>query len=387
MTWDGGITWTPELNEDERRWQAVAERLAVDHFAARAADIDASGKYPWDNVEQLKAGRLTGLMLPREYGGEGASLATGCAVAETIARVCASTCTIWSSYAIGALPVLYAGTEHQKRTYLPDVAAGHAIGFALTERHSGSDPSNVRTSAARGDGGWALRGEKWLVGNGGPATRYTVFAKAGSSGKLTAFLLDRNGDRLVIDDYQDKMGLRGTTTSNLKIDCRVPPDRQVGDQDRGLALALRTLNTGRVLAAALACGIGESAFRLAAHRAVTREAFGGPIIDNQGISFRLADVAAELSAARMMTWQAARSGGDGGPDRRLSSMAKLYASEVAHRAVDTALQVFGAEGYAKPHPVERAYRDQRVLEIFEGSSEIQRLSIGRAIAGHYAHNT
>jgi alkylation response protein AidB-like acyl-CoA dehydrogenase len=383
MTWDGGLTWTPELTDDEKEWQVVAEKLATEHFATRAADIDETGEYPWDNVELLTESGLTGLMLPPEYGGKGASLAAGCAVAETIARTCASTCTVWSSYAIGALPLLYAGSAEQKRRYLPQVAAGRAIGFALTERHTGSDPSNVKTGAVRTAAGWSLSGEKWLVGNGGSARYYTVFAKDDSTAKLTAFLLERDEDRLVIDDYQDKMGLRGTTTSNLKLDCTVPADRQVGTQSRGLALALQTLNTGRVLAAALACGIAEQVFAAASRRAVTREAFGGPIIGHQGISFRLADVASELSAARMMTWQAARSNRPGGPDRQLSSMAKLYASEVAHRAVDTALQVFGAEGYAKPHPVERAYRDQRILEIFEGSSEIQRVSIGRAIAAFY----
>ncbi|KAA9164451.1 acyl-CoA dehydrogenase [Amycolatopsis acidicola] len=382
MTWDEGLTWAPELTDEEQRWQLVAEELAGGPFALRAAEIDATGNYPWDNVGLLTESGLTGLLLPAEYGGEGAPLSAGCAVAETIARVCASTCTIWSSYAIGSLPLLYAGSEAQKRRYLPEVAAGKAIGFGLTERHTGSDPSNVRTSAEKTADGWSLEGEKWLVGNGGSAHYYTAFARDG--GKLTAFLLERDGDRLVIDDYQDKMGLRGTTTSNLKIDCEVPADRQVGERGRGLALALQTLNTGRVLAAALSCGIAEAAFAAASRRAVTREAFGGPIIGHQGISFCLADVATELSAARMMTWQAARGAGPGGPDRQLSSMAKLYASEVAHRAVDAALQVFGAEGYAKPHPVERAYRDQRILEIFEGSSEIQRVSLGRGIAAFYA---
>jgi alkylation response protein AidB-like acyl-CoA dehydrogenase len=287
------------------------------------------------------------------------------------------------SYAVGVSPILLAGSEEQKAAVLPSVARGDGISFALTERHTGSDPSKVRTLATPKGDGWHLQGEKWMVGNGGQSRFYVVFARTEGSDRLSAFIVDERDGGLVVDDSMDKMGLRGATTTNLKIDAWVPAHAQLGELGRGLRIALSSLGNGRVMAAGQGCGIAAAAFEAASRYAVQREAFGSPIIDFQAIGFRLVDAAVELSAARMMTYAAAEAHDRGAPSRERASMAKLYASEVAKRAVDTAVQVFGASGYAKPHLAERLYRDQRVLEIYEGSSEIQRLTLTRGLRARY----
>jgi alkylation response protein AidB-like acyl-CoA dehydrogenase len=384
MTSQPGFLWHPPLDENSERWAATAARVTSESFAPLAAEIDRDQRYPRESVAVLTDAGLTGLLIPKEFGGQSGSLTAASAVAEAIAGGCASTCTVWMSYAVGVTPLLIAGTQEQKKRFLPFVAGGDGISFALTERNSGSDPSKVATLARQERGGWRITGEKWMVGNGGESRFYTIFAKTAGSDRLTAFVADARDGGLTVDDHMDKMGLRGATTTNLKIDAWVPDEARLGEQDRGLALALASLSTGRVMAAAQACGIAGAAFEAAARYALERQAFGTPIIDFQAISFRLADVGTELSAARMMTYEAAAAHDRGTPSRERSSMAKLYASEVAHRAVDTAVQVFGASGYAKPHPVERMYRDQRVLEIYEGSSEIQRVSLVRGLRKTYS---
>ena len=376
--------WEAPLGEDDQRWADVAEQLTTERFAPLAAEIDREQRYPRESIQPMVEAGLTGLLIPKEYGGQGGSLTAAAAVAERIAYGCASTCTVWMSYGVGVSPLLLAGTHEQKQAVLPHVAAGDGISFALTERHTGSDPSKVTTLARRDGDGWRIQGEKWMVGNGGQSRYYTVFVRTERSDRLTAFVLDEHDGGLVVDDSMDKMGLRGATTTNLRIDTWVPASAQLGELDRGLRIALSSLGNGRVMAAGQGCGIAAAAFESASRYAMEREAFGSPIIDFEAISFRLVNIGVELSAARMLTHAAAGAHDRGAPSREQASMAKLYASEVAHRAVDTAVQVFGASGYAKPHLAERLYRDQRVLEIYEGSSEIQRLTLTRGLRARYS---
>lgn len=192
--------------------------------------------------------------------------------------------------------------------------------------------------------------------------------------------MDKDADGVTIDRYEDKMGIRGTLTSNLRLDTYVPRDAVLGELGRGLRLAFTTLDAGRISVAAQSTGLGLAAYRTAAAEATRRETFGRPIVDNQGIAFPLADVATELSAARMFTFTAARDYDERSPVSNLGAMAKLYASEAAHHAADVAVQVHGGRGYCKPNLAERLYRDQRILEVYEGTSEIQRLVLGRAVA-------
>lgn len=376
------VIWEPPLTEDGQKWRELARQVAAEHFAPLAEEIDREQRYPYESVQVLVDSGLAGIFVGKEYGGQGASFDTVCAVIEEVSRVCPSTGAILTAYALGGTPIVLAGTDEQRQRYLGGLVGGTAVSFALTEVGAGSDAARIKTTAVREGDGWRIRGEKIYIGNGGASQHYVVFAltdpEAGARG-ITAFLVDKDADGVVIDRFEDKMGIRGTLTSNLKLDTLVGDDAMLGERGRGMRLAMKTLSAGRITVAAQSIGVGLAGYEVAAREAVRRETFGAPIIDNQGISFPLADVATRLTAARMITHQAAVTYAGGGDVSILGAMAKLDASEAAHRAVDTAVQVYGGAGYCKPCPAERLYRDQRILEIYEGTSEIQRLVIGRAV--------
>lgn len=378
------VVWGPELDTEGQKWLDIAKDLSEKWFRPLAEEIDRDQRYPTESVERLVESGLAGLFVPERFGGAGASFVTTCAVIEEVSRACASTGAILTAYALGGTPILLSGTEEQQARYLGGMARGIAVSFALTEQGAGSDANAIKTVAERDGDGYRITGEKIYIGNGGASQHYVVFARtdveAGARG-ISAFFVDKDADGVVIDRYEDKMGIRGTQTSNLKLDgARVTDADMLGAPGRGLRLALNTLNVGRISVAAQSTGVGLAGYETAAGEAVKRHTFGHPIMDNQGISFPIADVATELSAARLLTFQAASVHDRGGDVSVLGAMAKLYASEVAHRAVDIAVQVFGGDGYCKPNIAERLYRDQRILEIYEGASQIQRLVIGRAVA-------
>lgn len=376
------VIWKPTLDDNASRWQALADRLGRERFGPLAEELDREQRYPWETIAALVDNKFTGLFLPRDYGGQGQNLVTTVAAVETLGTHCSSTAAIMCAYQLGAFPILLAGTEQQKDFYLREMTQGRATSFALSERIAGSDAAAIEATAVREGDGWRLRGEKYWIGNGGASRYYVVFAKtdpaAGGRG-ISAFMVDKEQPGAVIDELSDKMGIRGTQTSNLKVDLVVPDSARVGELHRALRLALQTLNVGRIMVAAQSLGLALAAYREASRRAVERRTFGQPIIDNQGIGFRLADVATEISAARLMLYEAARVYDEGGDVSNLGAMAKLFCSEVAHRAADAAVQIWGGMGYCKPTVAERLYRDQRILEIYEGSSEIQRLVLARSV--------
>jgi len=376
------VVWRPELNDEANHWLAIADELGAKHFGPLAEELDRDQRYPWENVEKLVSSGLSGLFIPSEYGGAGAQLVSTVAAVESLGTYCASTAAIMCACQLGAFPVLLGGTEEQKTFYLGEMTRGVGTSFALSERGAGSDAAAITATAVPEGDGWRIRGEKFWIGNGGAARYYVVFAKTdpGAGGRgISAFMVDKEAEGVEIDHFSDKMGIRGTLTSNLKLDTHVQASAQVGELNRALRLALQTLNVGRIMVSAQCLGVALAAYREASKRAVARQAFGAPIIEYQGIAFRLADMATEISAARMMLYEAARAYDAGQDVSNLGAMAKLFCSEVAHRAVDAAVQVWGGDGYCKPSVVERLYRDQRILEIYEGSSEIQRLVLGRAI--------
>jgi len=377
-----GVIWEPALDAEAQGCRTTADALSRDHFAPLAEELDREQRYPWESIPRLVDSGLAGLFLPEAYGGRGASLTATVAVVERVAEDCASTAAILCAYQLGAFPLLLAGSEEQKAFYLRAMAEGTATSFALSERSAGSDPAAMAATAVEEEGGWRLRGEKFWIGNGGASRYYVVFAKtdpeAGGRG-ITAFMVDKEAEGVAVDHLSDKMGIRGTQTSNLRLDTWVPPDAQVGERGRALRLALKTLNVGRIMVAAQSLGLAIGAFREAAARAVSRQTFGRPIIENQGIAFPLADVATQITAARLLLYRAAEAYDRGEDVQTLGAQAKLFCSEVSHRAADVAVQVWAGYGYCKPSKVERLYRDQRILEIYEGTSEIQRLVLGRAI--------
>ncbi|MBL8355038.1 MULTISPECIES: acyl-CoA dehydrogenase family protein [Delftia] len=379
------VIWTPALDEDCARWRAIAARLTHERFAPLADAIDREQRYPLEHLPHLLSSGISGMFLPQAYGGAGASLTALSAVVETVAGGCASTAAILAALSLGAFPVLLGGSETQKQVLLGGLARrGEAVNFALSERGAGSDAANLETTATPEGDGWRIRGEKCWLGNGGHSRHFIVFARtaAGTRNHVTAFWVPRETPGAVVDFHEDKMGIRGTTTTNLKIDAWVPSSSIVGEPGSGLRLALSTLNIGRIVVAAQAVGIAQCAFSAASSFAATRSTFGHTIIDHQGVGFMLADGATQLSAARMMLYQAAAAHDRGEDIATLGSMAKLHASEVSHKVCDDAVQILGGRGYVKPSPVERCYRDQRITEIYEGTSEIQRLVIARAIKRH-----
>ncbi|MCJ9709543.1 acyl-CoA dehydrogenase family protein [Bordetella hinzii] len=376
------VIWNPSLDDTASRWQALAHRLGAEHFAPLAPELDRDQRYPWETISTLVEHKFTGLFLPTQWGGQGANLVATVAAVEALGTHCASTAAIMCAYQLGAFPLLLAGSDEQKAFYLREMAEGRATSFALSERCAGSDAAAIEATAVREGAGWRLRGEKYWIGNGGASRYYVVFAKtdpaAGGRG-ISAFMVDKEQEGAVIDELSDKMGIRGTQTSNLKVDLVVPDSARVGELNRALRLALQTLNVGRIMVAAQSLGVALAGFREASRRAVSRKTFGQAIGENQAIGFRLADMATEISAARMMLYQAAQAYDRGEDVSHLGAMTKLFASEVSHRVVDNTVQIWGGLGYCKPTVAERLYRDQRILEIYEGSSEIQRLVLSRAI--------
>jgi alkylation response protein AidB-like acyl-CoA dehydrogenase len=389
-SFDDGVIWRPRLNPVDHQWKEAAAALSREHFAPRAAEIDQSQRYPHENVALLRDSGIATMLLPKAYGGGGASLSAYAAVVEEIAQACASTSGIVATIQLGAAPLLLIADEALRERLLRGlVERGEMVSFALSERGAGSDPASMATLAVReardGASGWRVRGEKCWIGGGSVAARYVVFAQTEpGSGKrgIAAFLVE--ADAPGVDDrrLEDKMGMRGTCTATLAIDTWVSDDHLLAAPGDGLRLAFASLDAGRVGVAAQSCGMALAAFRLACRHAAQRRTFGSLLIDHQALAFGLADLASRLSAARLMTYEAAAAQDAGACISVLAAQAKLLASELAHDAVDTALQLLGGAGYVKPNPIERLYRDQRVTEIYEGTSEIQKLLISRAIRAH-----
>ncbi|MDQ0381108.1 acyl-CoA dehydrogenase family protein [Amycolatopsis thermophila] len=361
----------PTLDDEAAHWRDLARTVAAERFAPLAGELDREQRYPGEHIATVVETGLSGMLVPAEYDGRALSMTAITTVIEEISAACASTGALLAARTLGAVPARLAGTEEQRRAVLGALTDGSAISFALTEEGAGSDAAAIRTRVEADGDAHRPTGEKIYIGNGGVSSRYVVFAKTDPGADAPGVTIDR---------IEDKMGIRGTRTSNLELDgVRVAAGAVPGEVGRGLKLALQTLDLGRVSVAAQGLGIAHAAYRLAVAEATGRHAFGTPLIDNQGIGFRLADLAVELSAARMLTYEAARAYDAGQPVSVPGSMAKRYTSEVAHRAVDLAVRVFGGAGFRKPCPAERPYRDQRVLEIYEGSSEIQRLVPARTI--------
>ncbi|HEY8450479.1 MAG TPA: acyl-CoA dehydrogenase family protein [Bacillota bacterium] len=366
------------LDSRQQEWAQRARAFAREVIAPRADEIDTTGEYPWDIVQGMADEGFLGMNIPPAYGGSGESLTGICAVILEIGQVCASSAAILCAYLLGSYPILLAGSEAQKRKVLPEVAAGRrGPAFSLTERTAGSDAGSLRTTAVLEGDSWVLDGDKCFVGNGGAAHFYTVFARTGD--RISAFLVEKGTPGFTIGPFERKMGIRGTMTAELHFRrCRIPRENLVGELGRGMRLALATLDLGRVTTAAQALAIAIGAYKHALRWAWERVQFGAPILENQAIQFMLADMITEIKAAELLIYKAAALH-DAGAGRitREAAVAKVYATEVANRVVDRAVQIHGGYGYCKPNPVERFYRDQRVTQIYEGTSEIQRLVIAR----------
>jgi alkylation response protein AidB-like acyl-CoA dehydrogenase len=379
------------LSQEQQEVRARAAEFADREVAPHAADLDREDRVPFEMLEKMSDAGFMGLCLPREYGGAGADFLSYCLLLEELSRADAGVgATVAVHTSAGTLPIVMFGSEEQKERWVPPLARGERIGcFALTEPETGSDASAIATRAERVDGGYRVWGHKQWVTNGRIAGTMILFARAegGASEGVTAFVVSMDAHGISFGAHARKMGVISATTDDVLFDgVFVPEVDRLGEEGKGLRVALGTLDTGRIGIAAQALGIAEAAFRYATHYAAERTTFGKPIAEHQAIAFKLADMQTKIRSARLLVYEAAWMKDRGERHTEAGARAKLYASQVANEVTYEAVQVLGGRGYMKDHPVERHYRDARVTEIYEGTSEIQRLVISRAIMKEHAES-
>ncbi|MER3410007.1 MAG: acyl-CoA dehydrogenase [Thermoleophilia bacterium] len=373
------------LSGEERELRDLIRGLTRERIAPRAAEIDKRAEFPWDVVEAFREHDVFGLCAPEEYGGTGTGALMLLVAIEEISKACATSGLILAVQELGALGLKLAGTEEQRRRYLPRLASGEWLAaYALTEPGSGSDSAAMRTTARREGDEYVLNGSKRFITNAGVARLYTVFAKtdpeAGHAG-ISAFLVEADAPGLEVGRIEPKMGIKGSTTGELFFsDCRVPAETLLGQEGEGFKLAMRILDRSRPGVAAQALGIAQGATDYALEYAKTREAFGKPIAEHQLVAAMLADMETRCQAARGLLYAVGRmidQGVDGPELTKASAMAKLFCTDTAMAVTTDAVQVLGGYGYMQEYPVERMMRDAKITQIYEGTNQIQRLVIAR----------
>ncbi len=375
-------------NDEEVMILEMVRELVAEKIAPRAAEIDATGEFPWDVKELFAQNDLLGIPIPAAYGGLGGTFVTYVKVVEEIARACASSALIVAVQELGMLPIMIGGDEEQKRRFLPKIASGeHLVAYALTEVSSGSDAlGSMKTRAVKQGDSYVLNGQKIWITNGSVADVVCVFAvtnpEAGSRG-VSAFVVEKGTPGFSVGKLEKKMGIRGSPTVELVFsDCEVPAANRLGEEGEGFKIAMKVLDKSRPGIAAQALGIAAGALDYATGYAKERIAFGKPIGQHQGVGFMLADMKTEVESARLMLYEAARRCDAGGPDVTLwAAMAKLKCGDVAMSVTTDAVQVLGGFGYSVDYPVERMMRDAKITQIYEGTQQIQRLVISRRLVG------
>ncbi|MHB8141103.1 MAG: acyl-CoA dehydrogenase family protein [Vulcanimicrobiaceae bacterium] len=382
------VAGSPTTSEEEAMMLAVVRELVAKKVAPRAAQIDESAEFPYDLKALFAENDLLGIPIPAEYGGLGGSFVTYVKVVEEIAKACASSSLIVAVQELGMLPILIGGSEEQKRQYLPKLASGQWIAaYALTEASSGSDAAgSMRTKAVRSGDSYILDGQKIWITHGSVADVICVFAvtdpSKGAAG-ISAFIVEKDFKGFHVGKKERKMGIRGSPTVELTFDgCEVPAANRIGEEGVGFKIAMKVLDKSRPGIAAQALGIAAGALEYATNYAKERIAFGRPIGQHQGVGFMLADMQTEVEAARLLLYEAARKCDEGADDVSLwAAMAKLKCGDVAMAVTTDAVQVLGGFGYSAEYPVERMMRDAKITQIYEGTQQIQRLVIARALVG------
>lgn len=373
------------LSEEQRLIQDTARAFARDRLSPNAATWDRESRFPAEAIAEMGKVGLMGIQVPEAYGGSDAGMTALAVALEEIAAGDGATSTIASVHnGLGMMPILQYGSDDQKNHWLPKIATGEYLtAFALTEPHVGSDAGAIKAKAERRGNGWRLSGTKQFVTSGSTARLMVTFAvtdpAAGKKG-ISAFLVQTDTPGYTVARKETKLGQKASDTCQIIFDdMDVPADALLGVEGQGYRIALSNLEGGRIGIAAQAVGMARAAFDAALAYAKEREAFGKKIGEHQAVSFRLADMATAIEAARLMYLNAARMRDEGKPCLKEASMAKLFASEMAEKVCSEAIQIHGGYGYVDDFPVERIYRDVRVCQIYEGTSDIQRLVIGRAL--------
>jgi alkylation response protein AidB-like acyl-CoA dehydrogenase len=374
------------LTEEQELFKQTLHEFGVREIVPVAHELDEKEEYPRATLAKMAELGLLGLIVPEEYGGAGASMLDYVLAMEEISWADASHSVVMSvNNSLVCEPILRFGTEDQKRRFLPSLAQGIYVGaYCLSEPSSGSDASNMSTLGRRDGDGWVLNGTKSWITNGGEAGLYLVYALTNRDGPksrgITAFLVPAETPGLRPGKKEKKLGIRASSTTQIFFeDCHVPADAVLGKVDDGFPIAMATLDGGRIGIGSQALGIAQRALDESVRYAKEREAFGHPIADFQGLQWRLADMATRVESARLLVYRAARMKDAGGSFSREASMAKLSASETSMFCAHAAVQMFGGYGYVRDYPVERLFRDAKITEIYEGTSEIQRLVISRHV--------
>jgi butyryl-CoA dehydrogenase len=373
------------LKEEHLQVREIARKFADEVVAPRARDLDEKEEFPTDIVRQMADLGFLGLPYPEKYGGAGLDNLAYVIAVEEIARACGSTAiTLAAHVSLGCGPVYEAGTEEQKMKFLVPMAKGEALGaFGLTEPNAGSDAAGTQTRAERLNGAWRVNGSKIYITNGSVAKYITFTARTdashGTKG-ISAFIMDTATPGFRVGKREKKMGLHASDTVEVVFeDCMVPAENMLGDPSGGFSAFMRTLTGGRISIGALALGLAQGAYEKSIEHAKVRHQFGKPIASFQAVQFMLADMAMRIQASRHLVYDAAMRKDAGHPYVKEAAMAKLFASEAANWVTDKAIQVHGGMGYCRDVPVERMHRDAKLMEIGEGTSEIQRLVIARQI--------
>ena len=356
--------------------------LATKKIAPFAHDVDEQARFPIEASDALKAAGLFAAHVPTEYGGDGADALATVIIIEEVARVCGSSSLIPAVNKLGSVPLILAGSEEQKKKYLPLLVKGRGFSYCLSESNAGSDAAAMTTKAVKNGDEWVINGSKKWISNAGESDFYTVLASTdpsqGSHG-ITAFIVEKSDKGVSFGAHEKKMGFRGSPTREVYFDdVRISDDRRLGEIGSGFSLAMQTLDHTRITIAAQALGIAQGAFEAATAYAHERKQFGKPIFDFQGVQFMLSDMAMQIAAARALTYQAAVKSERGEKDLTFYSAAsKCFATDVAMKVTTDAVQVLGGYGYVSDFPVERMMRDAKLTQIYEGTNQVQRVVMAR----------
>ncbi len=374
------------LPKEYRLFRRVVRDFTENEIRPLAAKLDREHRVPFETIEKAAKLGLMGVPFPQKYGGMGGGELGYCILMEEINRACASTATVIGAHTgIGAMAIYLDGTEEQKEKYLRPLAQGEKVSaFALTEPQAGSDAAAIKTTAVRDGDHYVLNGSKVFITNGDIAGIITVMAvtdpSLGAHGGVTAFIVEKEYPGFSIGSLENKMGIRGSSTAELIFDnCRVPAENVLGQFGAGFITFMKTLDIGRASLGAACLGGAQAAMETAVQWAKARQQFGQPIAQKQAVHFMIADMATEIEALRSLIYRTAWLIDTGQPHVKEAAMCKVYGSEVASRCVDKALQITGSLGYSRDFPLERAFRDARIAEIYEGTNEIQRIVIASNI--------
>lgn len=368
-----------KVTEEQEMLLKVVRDFARKEVAPVIERMEKEDRFPIEIVKKMGELGLMGIPIPEKYGGSGMDFTSYIQTIHELSKVSATVGVILSVHtSVGTNPILYFGNEEQKRRFLPRLASGEYLGaFALTEPGAGSDAGSLKTTAKETDVSYILNGSKVFITNGGVADTYITFARTGDNSKdISAFIVEKDSPGLIIGKKEKKMGLHGSNTVQLTFDqCVIPKGNLLGEKGSGFNIAMANLNIGRIGIAAQGRGIAEAALEYAVNYAKERKQFGKSIASNQGISFKLADMATATESAKLLTYHAATLIEQGVPCAKETSMAKLAATRTAMNNAIEAIQIFGGYGYTEEYPVERLFRDAKVTEIYEGTNEIQHIVI------------